>query len=43
MGDLGDEDEANKLDERMWGSDEEEEQEDSSDKKEEKGQGVDAV
>ncbi|XP_076823935.1 midasin-like isoform X3 [Clavelina lepadiformis] len=42
MGDLGDEDEANKLDERMWGSDEEEEQEDSSDKKEEKGQGVDS-
>ena len=46
MGDLGDEEKTEKLDERMWGSDDEDEdeQDDKSDeKKEEKGKGMDAV
>jgi len=44
MGDLGEEEETEKLDERMWGSDDEDEEDDKSDeKKEEKGKGMDAV
>ena len=45
MGDLGDEEKTEKLDERMWGSDDEDEDEEekSDEKKEEKGQGMDAV
>ena len=45
MGDLGDEKETEKLDERMWGSDDEDDDEEdtSKEKKEEKGKGMDAV
>ena len=45
MGDLGDDNETEKLDERMWGSDNEEEEENdnSNEKKEEKGAGMDQV
>ena len=44
MGDLGEEEETEKLDERMWGSDDEDDDEDKADeKKEEKGKGMDAV
>ena len=43
MGDLGDEKETEKLDERMWGSEDEDEDEEQSEKKEEKGKGMDAV
>ena len=46
MGDLGDEQEVEKLDERMWGSDnddDDDENESKDDKREEKGKGVDSV
>ena len=44
MGDLGDEPDADKMDERIWGSeDEDEDPEERKDKEEEKGSGVDKV
>jgi len=45
MGELGDDADTDKLDERMWGSDDddEEQEQEEREKKEEKGAGVDPV